>query len=71
MIDLHTLDFLMLTETPILPYHGALTQVLGNRGCKIHCHQVNAPVPQGTLPEARLPSHTTHNGRVVGWHAKT
>ena len=45
MIDLHTPDFLLLTETPMLPHHGALTQVIHNRGYKIHYHQGNAPSP--------------------------
>ena len=46
----------------MLPHRGALTQALCNRGYKIHFHQVNAPSPQDTFPEAHLPTHTTHNG---------
>jgi hypothetical protein len=62
ILDLHTLGFLLLTETPSLPNNEALTHTLRNRGYKIHYHPVNAPTPPGTLPEARLPTHLTHSG---------
>ncbi len=62
LLDRHTPDVLLLTETPTLPLQGALTQVLCNRGYKTHYHPVNAPSPMDTLPEARLPTHTTHGG---------
>ena len=52
----------MLTETPMHPHHGALTQTLRNRAYKTHYQQGNAPSPKGTLPEARLPPQCTHNG---------
>ena len=45
MIGLHTPNFLILTDTPMLPQHRALKQALSNRGYKIHFHQVNAPPP--------------------------
>jgi hypothetical protein len=61
-IDLHTPDILLLTETPMLPYQGALTQTLRIREYKAYYHLVNSPSPKDTLSEARLPPHTTHNG---------
>ena len=66
LLDRHTPDVLLLTETPPLPHQGALTQVLRNRGYKTHYHPANAPSPTGTLPEARLPTHTTHGGEAAG-----
>ena len=60
--DLHTPDFLLLTETPLLPKNGALTHILRNGGYKIHYNSINAPSPPGPLPEARLPDHLTHPG---------
>jgi hypothetical protein len=62
LLDRHTPDVLLLTETPLHPHQGALTQVLRSRGYKTHSHRVNIPSPKGTLLEARLPTHTTHNG---------
>ncbi len=62
MIDLHTPDFLLLTETPTLPHHGALTHALNNKVYKIDFHQVKAPSPPDITPEARLPIHITHKG---------
>jgi hypothetical protein len=61
LLDLHTPDFLVLTETPSLPYNGALTQVLRNMEYNIHYNPVHAPTPPDTLPEARLPTHLTHS----------
>jgi len=61
-MDLHTLDFLILAETPLLRNNGALTHVLRNKGYKIYYHPINAPSPPDTLPEARLPDHLTHPG---------
>ncbi len=65
LLDRHAPDVLLLTETPPLPHQGALTQVLRNIGYKTHYHPVNAPSPKDTLPEARLPTHTTHGGGEV------
>ena len=62
LLDLRTPDILLLTETPMHPHQGALARVLNHRGYKTHYHAVNAPSPPGTFPEARLPTHTTHNG---------
>jgi hypothetical protein len=45
LIDLHTPDVLFLTETPTIPHHGALTQVLRNKSYKIYYQPVNAPPP--------------------------
>jgi hypothetical protein len=36
LIDLHMPDVFLLTETPMMPHHGAQTQVLRSRGYKIH-----------------------------------
>ena len=62
LLDLHTPEVLLLTEIPLHPHQGALTQVLRSRGYKTHYHQMNTPSHKVTLPEARLPIHTTHNG---------
>ena len=62
LLDRHTPDVLLLTETPPLSHQGALTQILRNRGYKTQYHLANAPPPTGTIPEARLPTHTTHGG---------
>ena len=62
ILDLHKPDILLLTETPMHPHHGALTQVLRNRDYKTQYNPVNSPSPPNTLPEARLPTYTTHNG---------
>ena len=62
LLDRHTPDVLLLTETPTLPHQGAPTQVLRNRGYKTHYHPINTPFPKDTLPEARLPTHTIHEG---------
>ena len=62
LIDLHMPDVLLLTETPMIPHHGALAHVLRNMGYNIHYNPVNAPPPKGTLPEARLQIRATHNG---------
>jgi len=35
MLDLHSPDFLLLTETPLPPQSGALRQALRNRGYRI------------------------------------
>jgi hypothetical protein len=61
LLDSHTPDFLLLTETPILPNNGALTHILRNKGNKIHFHPTNAPSLPDTLPEARLPANITHS----------
>jgi len=63
LLDRHTPDILLLTGTPFLPHQGALTQVLRNIGYKTQYHPVNTTSPTGTLPEARLPTHTTHGGK--------
>ena len=62
LLDVHTPYILLLTETPMHPHKGALARVLNHRGYKTHYNAINAPSPPGTLPEARLPTHTTHNG---------
>ncbi len=62
LLDRHTPDVLLLAETPSLPHQGALTQVLRKKGYKTHYHPVHTPSPKDTLPEARLPNHTTHGG---------
>jgi hypothetical protein len=62
ILDLHKPDILLLTETPMHPHHGALAHVLCNMGYKTHYNPGNAPSPPNTLPEARLPAHTTQNG---------
>jgi len=62
LLDLHTPDVLLLTKTPLHPHQGAPSQVLRDRGYKTHYHPMNTPSPKGTLPEARLPTHTTYNG---------
>jgi hypothetical protein len=62
ILDLHKPDILLLTETPMHSHHGALAQVLCNRDYKTHYNPLNSPSPPNTLPEARLPTHTTHNG---------
>ena len=62
LLDRHTPEVLLLTETPPLPHQGALTQVLRNRGYKIYYHPVNAPSPKDTLHESRLLTHTIHGG---------
>jgi hypothetical protein len=62
LLDIHTPDILLLTETPMHPHQGSLARVLNHRGYKTHYHAINAPSPPGTLPKARLPTHTTHNG---------
>ena len=62
MVDAHSPDFLLLTETPMHPHSGALLHALRNRGYKVHHHQVNAPFHPDGLPEARLPAHLTHPG---------
>ena len=62
LLDQHTPGVLLLTETPPIPHQGALNQVLRNRGYKTHYHTVHTPSPKDKLPEARLPTHTTHNG---------
>ena len=60
LLDSHTPDFLLFTETPLLSNNGALTHILRNRGYTIHYHPTNsAPSPPGTIPEARLPVHIT------------
>jgi len=43
MLDHHSPDFLLLTETPLPPHSGALLQVLRNLGYRIHHHSANAP----------------------------
>ena len=62
LLDQHTPDVLLLTETPSLHRQEALTHVLCNKGYKTHYHPVNALSPKDTLPEARLPTHSTHSG---------
>ncbi len=62
LLDGHTPNFVLLTETPLLPYNGAFTHVLRNKGYKIHYHPIIAPSPPDILPEARLPEHLTHPG---------
>ncbi len=62
LLDLRTPNIFLLTETPMHPHQGALARVLNQRGYKIHYHAINAPSPPGILPEARLPTHITHNG---------
>jgi hypothetical protein len=62
MIDLHTPGIILLMETPMHPRQGAITRILHNNGCKTHCHLAISPSPADTLPEARLPPHTTHSG---------
>ena len=50
MLDNHSPDFLLLTETPLHPHSGALLHALRNRGYKIHHHPTNAPFqPEGLL----------------------
>ena len=61
-MDLHTPDFLFLTETPLAPNNGALTHILRNRGYKLNYQPVNTLKPQDTLPAARLTDHLTHSG---------
>jgi hypothetical protein len=61
-MDLHTPDFLLLTETPFLSNYGALAHILRNKGYRFHYHHINAPSPPDTLPETRLPDHLTHQG---------
>jgi hypothetical protein len=61
LLDLHTPDALLLTETPLHPHKGELTQILRNKRHKTHYHSMNTPSPKGTLPDARLPIQTTHN----------
>jgi len=63
VIENHEPGLLLLAETPMVPHIGALTRAFNNIGYKIHFNPVNAPSPLGTLPEARLSTHTTHNGR--------
>ena len=36
LLDLHTPNSILLTETPLLLNNGALTHILRNRGYKIH-----------------------------------
>jgi hypothetical protein len=60
LIDIHTPDVHLLTETHMQPHQGSLTQILRNIGYKTHYHPLNIPSPKGTLPEARLPFYTTH-----------
>jgi hypothetical protein len=43
ILDLHKPDILLLTETPMHPHQGALTQALCNRGYKTHYNLVNSP----------------------------
>ncbi len=62
ILDLHKPDILLLTETPMHAHHGALAQALRSREYKTHYNPLNSPSPQDMLPEARLPTHTTHNG---------
>jgi hypothetical protein len=62
LLDLYTPDFVLLTETPLLPNNGARTHILRNMGYKIHYHPINAPSPPDILLEARLPSRLTHAG---------
>jgi len=62
MIDIHTPDVLLLTEIPQHPHHGALTQILRDKGYKNHYHQSNTPSPKGTLLEACLPVQCRHSG---------
>jgi hypothetical protein len=60
LLESHTPDFLLITETFLLHNNGALTHILRNRGYKIHYHPANAPSLRDVLPEARLPGHLTH-----------
>jgi hypothetical protein len=62
LLDSQTPDFLLLTETPLLPNNKALTHILRKRGYKIHDNTTKAPSPPGTLLEARLLAHLTHPG---------
>jgi hypothetical protein len=64
LLDLHTPEIMLLTETPLLPSSGALTHILRNRGYKIHYHPINGPSSLVILPMARLPDHLTHSGGV-------
>ena len=52
ILDLHSPDILLLTETPMHPHQGALTHVFSNKGYKTHYNLVNSPSPKDTLPEA-------------------
>jgi hypothetical protein len=62
MMDQHSPDFPLLTETPTHPHSGAPIHALRDRGYRIHHHPSNAPFQQDGLPEARLPDHSTHPG---------
>ncbi len=62
MLDQHSPDILLLTETPLPPHSGALLHVLRNRGYRIHHHPPNAPFQPDGLPEARVHGHVTHPG---------
>ena len=44
MLDQHSPDFLLLTETPLPPNSGALCQTLRNRRYRIHHTPANAPL---------------------------
>ena len=62
LLDLHTPDFVLLTETPFLSNNGALAHILRNKGYTIHYHPMYAPSTPDILPEARLPDRLTHAG---------
>ncbi len=62
LLDQHSPDILLLTETPLQVYSGPLTHALRNRGCKIHHNPSNSPSQPDVLLEARLPYHLIHSG---------
>jgi hypothetical protein len=62
ILDTHTPDFHILTDTLLLPHNGALTHILRNKGHKIHFHPTNASSPPDMLLKARLPAHIIRSG---------
>jgi hypothetical protein len=60
MLDRHTPDFLLLTETPLHPHSEALTHTFRSRGCEMHCIPANAPPHTDTPLEARLLTKLIH-----------
>jgi hypothetical protein len=60
LLDIHTPDFILLTETPFLPNNAALTHILRNKRYTICYHLSNAPSSPDILPEARLLDNLTH-----------